>query len=258
MRMYLCLDFWYLTSYMRHTSKILAYNLFFRRTSLGYTQKQFAEKAGISLRTYQLLESNQTNPTLDIIVQISTALSVGTHKLISLASLRVQTEFDLFFSGFCAAFEDFQEMVTLRTCPGSLLWGNKPIRDSLGSAPTFPMDLLALYTQQPEPRALVKGIFAAESRGVTEPYILPGLPGTNQFYQVYPVLIYPIRGSLPLWTATFCFDISQTAEASHKEFCEKLVDLVYHSIQISPKVLKKNCSIKYKKRSMVQSYWALL
>lgn len=53
-----------------------------RRNVLGLTQEFIADKAGISLRFYQLLERGEKSVSLDTLIRLSKALTISTDYLL--------------------------------------------------------------------------------------------------------------------------------------------------------------------------------
>lgn len=51
-------------------------NLKLKRVSKGLTQSELAEQAGISLFTYQQIETGKGNPRADTVIKISKALDI--------------------------------------------------------------------------------------------------------------------------------------------------------------------------------------
>ena len=53
-----------------------------RRSVLGYTQEFVSDKAGITLRFYQMLERGEKSVSLDTLIQLSKALTISTDYLL--------------------------------------------------------------------------------------------------------------------------------------------------------------------------------
>lgn len=53
-----------------------------RRNALGLTQEFIADKAGISLRFYQMLERGEKSVSLDTLIRLSRALTISTDYLL--------------------------------------------------------------------------------------------------------------------------------------------------------------------------------
>jgi len=53
-----------------------------RRNALGFTQEFVSEKAGISVRFYQMLERGEKKLSLETLIQLSKALTISTDYLL--------------------------------------------------------------------------------------------------------------------------------------------------------------------------------
>ncbi|MCI8478925.1 MAG: helix-turn-helix transcriptional regulator [Oscillospiraceae bacterium] len=68
---------------MTHQEQLLfGARLHSRRTALKLTQEQVAEKAGISLRFYQMLERGEKNVSLDTLIHLSKTLDISLDYLL--------------------------------------------------------------------------------------------------------------------------------------------------------------------------------
>ena len=57
-------------------------NLKLKRVSKGLTQSELADQAGISLFTYQQIESGKGNPRADTVIKLAKALCVSVETII--------------------------------------------------------------------------------------------------------------------------------------------------------------------------------
>lgn len=105
------------------TKKTLAGNLRSLRRARGLSQIQVAQKASISDRLYQSLESAAGNPTLETLASLSLALEVAYTDLLQLRCLRVN-DFDAFATNFRHTCQDSQLAAGLVFADGNIAWLN--------------------------------------------------------------------------------------------------------------------------------------
>lgn len=68
---------------INETSKYLAQNIVSLRKKLNLTQNRLAELSGATRASIALIESGTSNPTLDVLLKISTALEITINELMS-------------------------------------------------------------------------------------------------------------------------------------------------------------------------------
>lgn len=72
-----------MASLLNESSKYLAQNIISLRKKLNLTQNRLAELSGATRASIALIESGSSNPTLDVLLKISSALEISLNELMS-------------------------------------------------------------------------------------------------------------------------------------------------------------------------------
>lgn len=211
-------------------SKILAHNLRFYRAETGLSQNELAEKAGMSFRSYQALESGVSNPTLHSIDRLSIALSITAGRLLSLDFVRTSLPPNEYFRKFVTTFEDCPIGVGLRDADGASIYRNKAIQRMIGFAGKPGEDRIDLITYlSPTSAEIMRAQMASEINGIVTPYVniwTDRETGTKIPVRFYPVQILPLKGKKFYFTAIYMTDVGRDCQKNYYDFCYGLLRTV--------------------------------
>ncbi|MGZ3650570.1 MAG: helix-turn-helix domain-containing protein [Bdellovibrionota bacterium] len=213
------------------SKRVLAYNLRFFRGELGMSQAEVAKKTGLSLRSYQTLESGKGNPTLDTISQLAGTFELNPSRLFKLAMIRLPVEFAVFFKQFQEKFAKYPYPVAIRTVNGLALWANTSMDTAVANKAPWPMDIVDVFKELPETQALMRAEIHCEQRGIAMPYVVPTIShekgkgkGTREYYRVTPTLILSPKGKKPAWTVTVGLNLTEVDDSKVFHFLSQLLE----------------------------------
>ena len=208
-------------------AKTLAYNLQYLRHSLGKTQDGIAKTSGLSPRLYQKLESGDSNPTIDSLDRLAMTFQVTVSDLLRLNLVRLRQTEEVFSRKFKSEFEKADIGVGIRTLNGVVLWANLRADELLGNKYAIGnVDLMK--TLPSAAKGILKSQLECERQGIVRPYLnfAPGEDGELTFLRYYPCLIYPEKGTAPLYCVVYITDMASDCERNYYQFTSLILKTV--------------------------------
>lgn len=209
-------------------ARILSYNLRIQRAGLGLSQLEVAEKCGISLRLYQSMESALANPTLASLDQVSRIFKITIGNLLRMQILYTKaaaTEFKRIFNKhFCS--EELPAL--LRSPEGNILYANTAAQSVLGIQDPSGLEKNLVELLTPPSKEVFESMLESEKLGLAQPHISFVQYNSDSIVPLkfYPVLIYPVRGSRPIFIATLLLPVSLDIEERYYSYCELLLNCI--------------------------------
>lgn len=205
--------------------RILAYNIRERRKILGETQEYVAEKAGISYRAYQSLESGRGNPSIKTLEALASFYKLTVSRLFELTMVRTQ-HLHFFALQIKKNFADAKSAVYMWDMEGTILWGNHAYREITGITDVFPFDMMRRLS--PPLKEIFRCHLDAQKRGLVHPLvkIIEAKDGDRQMIRTYGIIVCEKNYSYPTINIGHASPSSSDSEAFHYDFCEKILDLI--------------------------------
>ena len=205
------------TSDIRQT---LAYNVRLYRREMQISQQVLAQRAGLSFRLIQNVESGTTNPSLETISLLAKCFKITVSRLLELHAIQLENDDKDFLSRFESVFTSFKLAVKIRDLDGNLIWSNSAMASLTGVSITEIQTLSSI-----EVRAIVKSQLQSEKRGVAFPYTIFYQHPKNSdslVLRFHPTLIFKKGVSLALFSAEYISDLDQDCTSNYYDFCTNL------------------------------------
>jgi len=208
-------------------SRVLAHNLRFYRAETGLSQNELADKAGMSFRSYQALESGVSNPTLQSIDRLSVALSITAGRLLSLDFVRTPLTPEQYLRWFIKNFEDAPIGVGIRDLNGVSIFRNKAIHRLLNMTSQSYEEPFDLLSYLPATSAeIMRAQMASEASGLVTPYVniwTDRETGIKTPLRFYPVQVLPLKGKRAYFTAMYVTEVPRDCQKNYYDFCNGLL-----------------------------------
>lgn len=212
------------------TKATLANNLKYLRTEQGISQKELAQKAHLSFRLIQDIESGNGNPTVDSLHSLAVAFKITVEALLALSHVRLLENDESFMNRYSEAFEDLDIGAGIRTLNGIAVWTNKKVEKIHGDPDIKkgPFNLLDCYSV--EIRGVLKTQLSAERSGFANPYTLAHLnpqTGETLYLRCVPTLIMPTKGYVPVYTSTYITEMHEDCALNYYNYCRTMLEVIH-------------------------------
>lgn len=206
---------------------LLSYNLKLLRKEKNLTQEELANKANISFRTYQQIESGDSNPTLNTVDSLAEALGISFGCLLKLSKIRTNLSQKNFIDIIKNNFDDYPVQLGIRTFDGNSHWANQLVRTKFPNVLKWPVNVSEFYKDKPEIQDLLRAQYLTEKKGIALHYTLKN-PASSQadvlFSRVAPILIYLNKDELPTMSLVFASLVDNTFDKKFNLFSTKLLN----------------------------------
>ncbi len=206
--------------------KILAYNVKYLRKSKGMTQEELAKLSGVSVRTFQQIESGECNPTLSTIELLAKTLDVNFSNLIRLEKLSINCTPEKFLEIFSSQFENYHLPLGIRNIEGMTVWANQLIRDMNPHIKKWPINVFEIYKDRPDILNQLQATLNAEKQGIVLQNNLQRIGNTDgkiTFYRVASILVYLKKNSMHNFTIVFSTEMNSKFDCEFNEFSNRLI-----------------------------------
>lgn len=206
-------------------SRILAINLRYFRTLRGSTQLEIATTTGIAIRTYHALESGKANPTLQTLELLAQFYGVMVQCFLTLTTIRLETNEIEFLQRIKATFIEQEMAFMIRSFDLVALWGNysisKVLNHDLTISPLYLSERISPLAQ----KILLEQIYS-EKDGIIKPYLntFVSQNGESSLYRFYPTVIFPNRGSKPLYSIIYMVSPLNDLNEAYYRYCHLLLN----------------------------------
>lgn len=204
--------------------EIVRQNLKLYRDFSGLSQYAFAEKTLVSSRYYQKLESGEANPTIDILVKISTSLEISLDHLIRLNYLRIPKHIKSFIESIEPVFQKAEYSVGVRSLEGKFLWANDRVYEIHKDLKSESM--IADYLPA-ESKDILAMELKSEKKMMPSPYLVKskGTKGEEVYYKVFPTLLFEEKSKVPSMAITYSTPNNHNPIASYLDYIENLFQI---------------------------------
>lgn len=215
---------------MLHNSKyVLKYNLKYLIKKNNLTQSEIAQKAKISTRTYQLIESLDANPTLVTIEELALALNTSASNLLRLNCIRVKSQINDFIIDLHNELDEFNRNVILRDLDGNILYSNNYIFRLRNISDIKLNNIYETYSNMSDVKGLLRLEFDTEKKGNAYTYTVPFPSLPNQeinYFRNHPTLVYLETNKHPSYALVYSTNIEDCDEATFYDYCKKVISIV--------------------------------
>ncbi len=209
------------------TARVLGYNLRYYRHHLAMTQSQVALKSRLSLRQYQILESGNSNATMETLCLLANTFEVTIDALLRLGHVRITQQSDKFLELYRATFEDEEFGADIRDPSGAILWGNAQASViQTGTTDGYRSDNRNELTGSA--LEVFKHQISSEKRGMMNPYLNYTERRSNGeviHIRFYPALVFPNKGMNPYFASVYVTRVETDNQSSYFKYCKKLLTI---------------------------------